>query len=244
YTMVANHIPVNARIIGANEHESHYVFDILYNNTTNIQPKMHSTDTHGTNEVNYSILHFFCYQFVPRYMDIYGTVSRYLYGFLYQYGSRSNDIYGAVSRSLYSFQNPSQYGDILIKSVRKINTDLIIEEWENIQRIVLSIALKTTTQSIIVGKLSAYARKNKTKRALWEYDNIIKSLYFLDYIDSPPLRRNVQRTLNRGESYHKLRRAVSHANFGKLRFKTEQEQQIWNECSRLIANCIIYYNAS
>src|SRR5699024_11917186 len=83
----------------------------------------------------------------------------------------------------------------------------------------------------IVGKLSAYARKNKTKRALWEYDNIIKSLYFLDYIDSPPLRRNVQRTLNRGESYHKLRRAVSHANFGKLRFKTEQEQQIWNERS-------------
>lgn len=37
---------------------------------------------------------------------------------------------------------------------------------------------------IIIGKLSAYARKNKTKRALWEYDNIIKSLYFLDYIDS------------------------------------------------------------
>jgi len=222
YTMVANHIPVNARIIGANEHESHYVFDILYNNTTDIQPKMHSTDTHGTNEVNFSILHFFGYQFAPRYKDIYGT----------------------VSRSLYGFQHPSQYGDILIKPVRKINTDLIIEEWENIQRIVLSLALKTTTQSIIVGKLSAYARKNKTKRALWEYDNIIKSLYFLDYIDSPPLRRNVQRTLNRGESYHKLRRAVSHANFGKLRFKTEQEQQIWNECSRLIANCIIYYNAS
>lgn len=84
----------------------------------------------------------------------------------------------------------------------------------------------------------------KTKRALWEYDNIIKSLYFLEYIDSPPLRRNVQKALNRGESYHKLRKAVSYANFGKLRFKTEQDQQIWGECSRLLANCIIYYNAS
>ena len=31
---------------------------------------------------------------------------------------------------------------------------------------------------------------------------------------------------------------------GKLRFKTEYEQQIWNECSRLITNCIIYYNAT
>jgi TnpA family transposase len=41
-----------------------------------------------------------------------------------------------------------------------------MEEWENIQRIMLSLALKTTTQSIIVRKLSAYARKNKTKSAL------------------------------------------------------------------------------
>jgi hypothetical protein len=50
-------------------------------------------------------------------------------------------------------------------------------------------------------------------------------------------------TLNRGESYHQLRRAVSHANFGKLRFKTEHEQHIWGECARLMTNCIIYYNA-
>jgi hypothetical protein len=37
---------------------------------------------------------------------------------------------------------------------------------------------------------------------------------------------------------------VSYANFGKLRFKSEDEQQLWNECCRLITNCIIYYNAS
>ena len=38
YSLVANHIPINAEIIGANEHESHYVFDLLFNNTTDIQP--------------------------------------------------------------------------------------------------------------------------------------------------------------------------------------------------------------
>ena len=43
YTLVANHIPVNATIIGANEHESHYVFDLLFNNSTEIQPDVHST---------------------------------------------------------------------------------------------------------------------------------------------------------------------------------------------------------
>jgi len=30
YTLVANHVPCNARIIGTHEHESHFVFDILH----------------------------------------------------------------------------------------------------------------------------------------------------------------------------------------------------------------------
>jgi len=221
YTLVANHVPINAEIIGANDHESHYVFDILFNNSTDIQPEVHSTDTHGTNEVNFAILKMFGYQFAPRYRDIYDKVGEALYG----------------------FKHPSQYDENwVLNPVRKLNPNLIIEEWENIQRIMVSLALKTTTQSTIVRKLSAFARKNKTRRALWEYDNIIRSLYLLDYIDSSPLRRNVQRALNRGESYHQLRRAISHANFGKLRFKTEHEQHIWGECARLMTNCIIYYN--
>ena len=223
YTLVANHVPINAEIIGANDHESHYVFDLLFNNTTDIQPTVHSTDTHGTNAVNFAILSMFGYQFAPRYRDIYDT----------------------VRTSLYGFKHPRQYDEgMRLKPVRKLTPNLIVEEWENIQRIMVSLALKTTTQHIIVSKLSAYARKNKTRRALWEYDNIIRSLYLLDYIDSPPLRRHVQQALNRGESYHQLRRAVSYANYGKLRFKTEYEQQLWEECSRLVTNCIIYYNAT
>lgn len=222
YTLVANHIPISARIIGANEHKSHYVFDLLYNNLTDIQPTVHSTDTHGTNEINFGILNFFGYQFAPRYRDLYDKVNQGLYGFMH----------------------PSQYDpEWLLRPIRKINERQFVDEWGNVQRIMVSLALKTTTQSIIIGKLSAYTRKNSTKRALWEYDNIIRSLYLLDYIDSISLQRYVQQALNRGESYHKLHKAVSYANFGKLRFKTEGEQQIWNECGRLIANCIIFYNA-
>jgi TnpA family transposase len=220
YSLVANHVPVYAQIIGANEHESHYVLDALLNNTTDIQPTVHSTDTHGTNAVNFALLHLFGYQFAPRYRDLYDT----------------------VRTSLYGFRHPNQYGEGLLKPVRKINPRLIMEEWPNLLRIFVSLALKTTTQSIIVGKLNAYARKNKTRRALWEYDHIIRSVYLLDYIDVPPLRQHVQHALNRGENYHQLRRAVSYANFGKLRFKTEHEQQLWGECARLLTNGIIYYN--
>ena len=34
YSLVANHIPINAKIIGANDHESPYVFDLLFNKPT------------------------------------------------------------------------------------------------------------------------------------------------------------------------------------------------------------------
>jgi TnpA family transposase len=222
YTLVANNVPINAYVIGANEHESHYVFDILFNNTTDIQPEIHSTDTHGANEVNFALLHLFGYQFAPRY----------------------NDLYDKVCTSLSGFKHPSRYGDVIIRPVRKAQKQLIINEWDNVQRIIVSLALKATTQSTIVSKLSAYARNNRTKRALWEYDNIIKSLYLLNYIDSASLRQNVQQAVNRGENYHQLRRTVSYANYGKLRFGTEYEQNLWSECSRLIANCIIYYDAT
>ena len=88
-------------------------------------------------------------------------------------------------------------------------------------------------QNIITRKLASYNRTNQTKQALWEYDNIIKSLFLLDYIDSPPLRQNVHQALNRGENYHQLKRAVSFANFGKLRFKSEYEQNIFYDKNQL-----------
>ncbi len=66
-TLVANHVPINARVIGANEHESHYIFDLLFNNTSEIKPDVLSTDTHGANHVNFALLDLFGYTFAPRY---------------------------------------------------------------------------------------------------------------------------------------------------------------------------------
>jgi TnpA family transposase len=101
---------------------------------------------------------------------------------------------------------------------------------------------KDVTQVTIVRKISSYTRQNQTKKALWELENIFRTLYILEFIDDVELRQCVQKALNRGEAYHRLRRAVAFVNDGKFRVKTEDEQQLWNECSRLITNAIIYYN--
>ena len=219
YTLVANHVPINAKIIGTHEHESHYVFDLLYNNTSDIRPERHSTDTHGTNQVNFWILHTFAYRFAPRYRDLHKRMD-----------------------TLVGFKHPNEYGDFLIKPSRKANDELIEIEWPNNQRIMASLAQKDVTQATIVRKLASYARQNQTRKALWELENICRTRYILEFIDDVELRQCVQKALNRGEAYHRFRRAVAFVNGGKFRVKTEDEQQIWNECSRLITNAVIYYN--
>ncbi|MBU0580269.1 MAG: Tn3 family transposase [Candidatus Margulisbacteria bacterium] len=220
YTLVANHIPVNSKIIGANEHESHYVLDLLFNNTSDINPEVHSTDSMGVNQINFILLHLFGYKFAPRYKNL-----------------------NSKAKIIYSFKNINEYEDFLFKPIRKIKTQLIKEEWENIEKIIVSLALKSTTQSTIIRKLNSYKRKNKTRQALVELDNIARSIHILNYIDSIEFRRNIQKAINRVEGYHRLKRAIFYDNFGKFRVKTELGQQIWSECTRLIANIIIFYNA-
>ncbi len=219
-TLNANHIPLNAKNIGANEHESHYVFDLLYNNTSEIVPDIHSTDTHGVNKVNFGILYPFNYGFAPRLKDL---------------RERMNDLCG--------FRNLSHYRDMFFKPADKVNTMLIKSQWDNILRIFVSLALKTTTQSTIVRKLSSYSRKNRTKEALWEFNRIIMSVYLLEYVDSADLRRDVHKALNRGESYHSLKSAIFSSDKAKFKVKTVLEQQVWSECSRLLCSAVIYYNS-
>ncbi|WP_440652076.1 Tn3 family transposase, partial [Cysteiniphilum sp. 19S12-1] len=107
-----------------------------------------------------------------------------------------------------------------------------------------SIARKDVSQSTIIKKLSSYSRKNRTLKALIEFDKIIMSIYMLKYIDDIQLRRNVHRALNRGEAFHQIRSALFQVNGKKILGKSENALEISNQCNRVLACCIIYYNAS
>jgi len=124
----------------------------------------------------------------------------------------------------------------------RISSNLIEEEWKNLQHIFASLLMKETKQSIVVKKLSSYTRRNKTQRALWEFDKIIRSLHAARFIDDPLFRQSIRIALNRGEEFHQLTGAITNVGGNKFRGTTELELQVWNECVRLIANCIIYYN--
>ena len=127
---------------------------------------------------------------------------------------------------------------------KQADKQLIIKEWDNVLRILASLALKKTTQSQIVRKLSSY-KKHPTLKAMIALDEIIMSDYILDYIDNKEVRTVVQASLCRGESYHQLSGAIAKVSGGRvLKGKTEIELEINAESIRLIANAVIFYNAT
>ena len=123
--------------------------------------------------------------------------------------------------------------------------NLIIEEWHpKIEQIILTLANKETTQSKIIKKLCTY-KQNRTLKAIFELDKLKRSIYTLKYLCDYKLQQNVHRSQNRIESYHQLRAAISQVNGKKqLAGKTDLEVEIANQCGRLIANAIIYYNSA
>jgi TnpA family transposase len=218
-TLVANHVPVNAQVIGANEHESHYIFDLLFNNTSQIKPDVLSTDTHGVNHVNFALLDLFDYSFAPRYAQ-----------------------FGRVIEDMFTI-NVSDDDKPMLTLKKPIRSETIVQEWDTIQRIVISLQRKTTSQATLIRKLSTYSKSHSLVQALTEYDRLVKASYLLNYIDDAALRNYVQRALNRGEAYHQLRRAVASVNGNRFRGSSDQEIDIWNECARLLTNAIIYFNS-
>lgn len=218
-SMLIGHVPFETGIIGANEHESHYIFPMMYRNDSVIDPDIISTDTAGANNVNdffyYLVgkLHAPCYRSIPR-----------------------------KAKSLCGFKPLSQYRDFLIQPSNPVNTKLIKTKWPMLLPILASMLKHEVTHENIVKTLSAHEYKSDIKDALWELNRILKSIHILKYIDDPSYRRNIRTALNRGEAYHQLLEKIQAVGGGDFRGMSEIEVEIWNECTRLIALIIIYYN--
>ncbi|EMH4671879.1 TPA: Tn3 family transposase, partial [Klebsiella pneumoniae] len=100
-------------------------------------------------------------------------------------------------------------------------------------------------QGTLIRKLCTYTTTNPTRRAIFEFDKLIRSIYTLRYLRDPQLERNVHRSQNRLESYHQLRSAIAQVGGKKeLTGRTDIEIEISNQCARLIANTIIFYNSA
>jgi len=209
-------------VIGAHEYEGHHVFDVWYRNTSDIVPSAITGDMHSVNKANFAILHWFGLRFEPRFTDLDDQL-----------------------QELYCADDPALYEKCLIRPAGRIDRQLIVSEKANIDQIVATLGLKEMTQATLIRKLCTYTAPNPTRRAIFEFDKLVRSIYTLRYLRDPQLERNVHRSQNRIESYHQLRSTIAQVGGKKeLSGRTDIQIEISNQCARLIANAIIYYNSA
>ena len=70
YTLIANYVAVNAKNIGLNEYEGHSLFDMIYNNKTDIDIDMVTGDNHSLNQLNFIALDVIDVEYVPSIKNI------------------------------------------------------------------------------------------------------------------------------------------------------------------------------
>lgn len=204
--------------ISSSEREALYVLEGLLQNQV-VQSDMHSTDTHGTNGINFALMFLAGIRFIPRIEDF-------------------------QNQNFYCFPQMQipQLLDYELKVGKTINTAVIENNWDMVCRMMVTLLSKHCSASTLIKRLGSYEQQHPVLQALKELDKILKTQFLLEFMDDVTLRQIVQKQLNKGENANKFSSAVNWGNNGEIKFASKTEQLLADVCRRLIQNVIIAWN--
>jgi TnpA family transposase len=108
----------------------------------------------------------------------------------------------------------------------------------------MSLLLQENTQSVIIKKLNSHTRYARLRKALYEYNNLLRSLHVLNMIEDIELRKAVKTARNRTESYHQLQKIIRNMYQGVYRSGKASNNAVCTQSVCLVSNMIVAYNAT
>ena len=218
YTHVSDrYAPFHSKVIAANASEAAHVLDGLMHHESSIDIREHYTDTAGAIDHVFGLCHLLGFYFAPRIRDL---------------ADRRLHIVGA--RTAYKALEPLIGG--------AIDVHVIAENWDEILRLAASIKAGTVAPSAILRRLAAYPRQNALAKSLKEIGRLERTIFMLDWISDPALRRRTNAGLNKGEARNALARAVFFHRLGEIRDRTFENQRYRASGLNLAVAAIILWN--
>jgi TnpA family transposase len=218
YTHVSDrYAPFHTKVIAATASEALHVLDGLLYHQSDVTVRRHHTDGGGDSDLVFALCSLSGFQYAPRIPDL-------------------------KSRKLYCFDKPTTYPSLEPLIGGRINIALIRAHWPEILRVAASIRSGTVTASLIMRQLASFPRQNGLASALRELGRLERTLFTLDWIEDPDLRRDTGRELNKGEARNSLARAVFIHRLGEIRDRTYENQQHRASGLNLLVTAIILWN--
>ena len=220
YTHVSDqYAPFHVRAINSTVRDATYVLDGLLNHQTDLRIEEHYTDTSGYTDHIFALCHLLGFRFAPRIRDL-------------------------ANHRMFSFEKPARYDSIKSLMSGRIHERTIRREWDDVARLVTSLRQGTASPSLLVGKLAGHPRQNHLFVALREIGRVERSLFTLEWLQDPELRRRVTIGLNKGEAHHTLKRAIRFYRRGSVNDRTQLDQDLNAMALNLVVAAIILWNTA
>ena len=218
YTHVSDrYAPFHTKVIAANASEAAHILDGLLHHECSLDIREHYTDTAGAVDHVFGLCHLTGFRFAPRIRDL-----------------ADRRLYVADARATYKSLAPTIGGAIDFR--------VIGENWDETLRLAASIKAGTVAPSILMRRLSAYPKQNALAKTLREMGRLERTLFTLDWISDPALRRRTNAGLNKGEARNALARAVFFHRLGEIRDRTLENQRCRASGLNLVVAAVILWN--
>lgn len=218
YTHVSDQYgPFHTKVIAATASEAPHVLDGLLYHQTGLSIEEHYTDTGGVSDHVFGLCHLLGFRFAPRIRDL-------------------------KDRRLYLF--PEDEAPPVLQPLigGAIDAGHLAAHWEELLRLATSIRVGTVTASAMLKRLAAYPRQNGLALALRELGRIERTMFTLDWLQDPVLRRRANAGLNKGEARNALARAIFFNRLGEMRDRSFENQAYRASGLNLLVSAIILWN--
>jgi len=218
YTHISDrYAPFHTKVIAANASEAAHILDGLLHHECSLDIREHYTDTAGAVDHVFGLCHLTGFRFAPRIRDL-----------------ADRRLYVADAHATYQSLDPMIGGAIDFR--------VIGENWDETLRLAASIKAGTVAPSILMRRLAAYPKQNALAKTLREIGRLERTLFTLDWISDPALRRRTNAGLNKGEARNALARAVFFHRLGEIRDRTFENQRYRASGLNLVVAAVILWN--
>ena len=220
YTHVSDqYAPFHVRAISSAVRDATHVLDGLLHHQTGLQIEEHYTDTSGYTDHIFALCHLLGFRFAPRIRDL-------------------------SDHRMFSFEKPAEYDSMKPLLGGRIHERTIRQNWDEVARLITSLREGTVNPSLLVGKLAGHPRQNHLFVAMREIGRIERSLFTLEWLQDPELRRRVTIGLNKGEAHHTLKRAIRFYRRGSVNDRSQLDQDLNAMALNLVVAAIILWNTA
>ena len=209
--------PFATQTIPATVHEAPYILDGLLMNDAGRRVREQYADTGGFTDHVFAATALLGYQFIPRIRDL-------------------------PSKRLHVFDPgtvPSELRELVGSKVRQ---RLIAANWPDVLRSAATMVAGAIAPSQLLRKFASYPRQHELAAALREIGRVERTLFIIDWVLDPEMRRRAHIGLNKGESHHALKNALRIGRQGEIRDRSSEGQHYRMAGLNLLAAIVIYWN--